>query len=199
MKILAFSDLHCDAEKARAIVTASANADVVVGAGDFANFRRGLEATLNILALLEKPFVLVAGNHETVEMLSAFTDQHAHWHLLHGTDVTVGAVTFFGVGYAIEPGATGDKPTVLPDAVAEPLLARCPRNAVFVTHAPAFGVGDLDQHGKNRGSPAIREAVAAQSPRLHLCGHIHFAWGTSGHIGTTPSHNLGPTVNWFEV
>ena len=35
MKILAFSDLHCDLEAAQRIVAASGPADVVVGAGDF--------------------------------------------------------------------------------------------------------------------------------------------------------------------
>ena len=35
MRILALSDLHCDREAAKNIVTESAAADVVVGAGDF--------------------------------------------------------------------------------------------------------------------------------------------------------------------
>jgi hypothetical protein len=32
----------------------------------------------------------------------------------------------------------------------------------------------------------------SRKPRLHLCGHIHHAWGTSGVIGECSVHNLGP-------
>lgn len=43
MKILAFSDLHCDEEAANRIVTAALEADLVIGAGDFAQTLNWIE------------------------------------------------------------------------------------------------------------------------------------------------------------
>ena len=47
MRVLAFSDLHRDQDAARAIVAASVEADVVIGAGDFATRREGLMERLD--------------------------------------------------------------------------------------------------------------------------------------------------------
>jgi uncharacterized protein len=199
MKILAFSDLHRDRARADAILAASVDADVVVGAGDFATFGQGLESTLGVLARLTVPFVLVPGNHEKLDALEPFAALHAHWHLLHGSSATINGVVFYGVGYAIEPDAKGNIRTVLSDEAAKLLFARCPTDAVLVTHAPAYGATDMDHDGTLRGSHTVRRVITARRPKLHLCGHIHAAWGTSTKIGRTLTHNLGPTVNWFDV
>ncbi|MDB5579143.1 MAG: hypothetical protein JWR80_4319, partial [Bradyrhizobium sp.] len=61
MRILAFSDLHRDAAQAEVIVNESRDADVVVGAGDFASRGLGHEDTLDILRRMTVPFVLVPG------------------------------------------------------------------------------------------------------------------------------------------
>jgi uncharacterized protein len=57
----------------------------------------------------------------------------------------------------------------------------------------------IQGNGAHEGSHAIRDAVVSTNPRLHLCGHIHHAWGTSGIIGECRVRNLGPTVNRFVV
>src|SRR5438309_9608155 len=98
MKILAFSDLHRDAAMAEAVVRESHNADVVVGAGDFATRGLGLEDTLPILRRMAVPFVLVAGNHDAVsEVRSACADWPQapcrHWQA-----VVLDGVPVVGVG-----------------------------------------------------------------------------------------------------
>jgi len=70
---------------------------------------------------------------------------------------------------------------------------------VLVTHSPPFGVADVQTTGAHEGSRAVRQVVETASPRLHLCGHIHHAWGMSGVIGRCAVHNLGPSLNWFTV
>ena len=47
MRILAFSDLHRDLEQAARLTELSADADVVIGAGDFASVHQGLEETID--------------------------------------------------------------------------------------------------------------------------------------------------------
>jgi predicted phosphodiesterase len=65
MRILAFSDLHRDLDQAARLVEMSAEADVVIGAGDFASVHEGLGETISALATIETPTILVPGNNET--------------------------------------------------------------------------------------------------------------------------------------
>lgn len=199
MKILAFSDLHRNAEIAQLIVDASQQADVVVGAGDFATKSEGLAETFDILKQIAVPVVFVAGNHDILaEMQDAMREWQAA-HLLHGKGVVIKGIPFFGLGYEIPAGA--DKPwnQRLEEAEAEALLTNCPEGAVLVTHSPPFGVADLQRNGENVGSRAILSVIEHRQPRLALCGHIHNAWGMKGIVGNCPVHNLGPSVHWFEV
>ena len=71
MRLLCFSDLHCNQDAARSLVKQADGVDVVIGAGDFANQHRGLELTLDILSEITTPTVLVPGNGETVDALRA--------------------------------------------------------------------------------------------------------------------------------
>jgi predicted phosphodiesterase len=48
MKLILFSDLHCDAGRARELVSRSRTVDFVLGAGDLGNVRRGLAQTGSI-------------------------------------------------------------------------------------------------------------------------------------------------------
>jgi Icc-related predicted phosphoesterase len=200
MRILAFSDLHRDAAAAREIVDASRDADVVVGAGDFATRGVGLCDTMDLLRAVTVPMVLVAGNHDDLDELRDACRINDTLHVLHGDGVTIAGISFFGLGFEI-PAGMRDEPwnRRLGEEEAARLLLACPPGAVLVTHSPPFGSADIQRNGAHEGSRAIRDAVVSTKPRLHLCGHIHHAWGTSGIIGECGVHNLGPTVNRFVV
>jgi Icc-related predicted phosphoesterase len=200
MRIIAFSDLHRDQAASRAIVAASTEADVVVGAGDFATHGAGIDETLGILGGIKVPLVLVAGNHDDLSDLRAAARGRPGWHVLHGETAKLGGVAFFGFGFEVGemPGALAQ--SILSEAQAARLLTACPRHAVLVTHSPPHGVADMQRDGSHQGSRrAIRACVEAQAPRLHVCGHIHHAWGTTGDIAGCPVVNLGPTPRVFEV
>ena len=84
MRILAFSDLHRDLEQGAKLVEMSAEADVVIGAGDFASMHEGLEETVDALAGIETPTVLVPGNNETVDALRSAAANWSAATVLHG-------------------------------------------------------------------------------------------------------------------
>lgn len=65
MRLLAFSDLHRNRDRAKQIVEMATEADVVIGAGDFATWRLGLTSTIDALRPISKPTLLVPGNNET--------------------------------------------------------------------------------------------------------------------------------------
>ena len=80
MRLLAFSDLHTDLGQAQRLAESSAQADVVVGVGDFASVHSGLEDTIEALGAIETPTVLVPGNNETEEALrEACADWSRAW------------------------------------------------------------------------------------------------------------------------
>lgn len=199
MKVLAFSDLHRDTDAATALLKASADASIVVGAGDFATKGQGASDTLEILANCKVPVLLVHGNHDDPDELATFCDGFENLHYLHGQTKVIEGVSFFGLGGEIPSRNDFLWNAAETETDASKLLERCPRNAVMITHTPPLGIADLQKDGEHEGSGAIRNALLETTPQLVLCGHIHHAWGTDGREGATYVRNLGPTANWFDV
>ncbi len=199
MKILAFSDLHRDVEAAGKIVAASADADVLVGAGDFATRGHGAAEIIRILQTAATPTVLVSGNHDNSKELRELCSDWSDGYLLNAQPITLANITFFGLGGEIPQRNNADWNEAVSEEDASKALSNCPDNAILITHMPPFGYADLQRDGSHDGSKSIAAALAEKQPLLHFCGHIHSAWGMSGKIGRTSIHNLGPTVNWFEL
>ena len=198
MKVLAFSDLHRDLDQAAKLVEMAADADVVIGAGDFASVHEGLDETIAALATIETPTVLVPGNNETEE---ALREAAAVWEaaaVLHGESESIDGVEFFGLGAGI-PVTPWDWSFDLDDEAATEMLAGCPEGAVLVLHSPPKDHCDSAGGGGNFGSPALLRAIEEKRPRLAVCGHIHESWGCESQVGETPVHNLGPKGTWLEV
>src|SRR5437588_11405880 len=108
MRFLLFSDLHCNAEAARRLVERAGTTDVLVGAGDVANMRRGIEVCIDVLRAVDRPAVLVPGNGESFEELQAACRDWPQARVLHGTGVEIGGVPFFGLGGAVPATPFGD-------------------------------------------------------------------------------------------
>lgn len=199
MKLLLFSDLHRDVDAARHLVDLARQVDVVIGAGDFANRHQGLHDTLDILADIKKPAVLVPGNGETVEELREAASVWKSARVLHGNGCEISGQAFWGVGGGIPVTPFGDWSYDFTEADAETLLADCPQQAILVVHSPPIDTVDHDSSGRIRGSQAIRDAVIAKSPRLVVCGHIHSDWGKRVTLDTTVIINAGPQGQLVDV
>ncbi|GGG72635.1 serine/threonine protein phosphatase [Salipiger pallidus] len=198
MRILAFSDLHRDRETAAQIVAASANADVLVGAGDFAMRGLGLADTLDVLSDVAAPLVVVSGNHDNSAELSAACEAAPMLHYLDGDTVSFGGVTFYGIGREIPFQKDAPWSESRSEDAARMMLRSCPEDAILVSHAPPYGVLDHQADGRCGGSQALRELLGERPPRLHLCGHIHHCAGQKSQLGATRIFNLGPSLTWIE-
>lgn len=193
MKLLCFSDLHRDKEAAQRLVDAAGEVDCVIGAGDFATCRKGIEDTLDILAAIEKPAVLVAGNGESFEELREGAKGWKSARVLHGTGCQIEGVDFWGVGGGIPVTPFGAWSYDFDESQAEQMLANCPVGAVLVVHSPPLDTVDHDGSGRVRGSRSIREAIGSKQPKLVVCGHIHGDWGKQVDLGPTRILNAGPS------
>lgn len=197
MKILAFSDLHQARARAADIVAASREADLVIGAGDFGNMRRGLAEAMEMLAGIEAAFVVVPGNNESLDELKAAAPDGVH--VLHGNAVEIDGKRIFGIGGGIPVTPFGSWSWDLTEAEAEALLEDLDGADILVTHSPPKGVADVTSTGLSVGSAAVHAAIERAQPGLVFCGHIHDCWGQEGMIGQSRVINLGPTVNWFDL
>ncbi len=198
MRILAFSDLHRDLDQAAKLVEMSADADVVIGAGDFASVHEGLGETIDALAAIEAPTVLVPGNNETEE---ALREAAAAWEaatVLHGEAATIEGAEFFGLGAGV-PVTPWDWSFDLDDAAAGAMIGGCPEGAILVLHSPPKGHCDSNGGGDHFGSPALLAGIEQRRPRIAVCGHIHESWGCESRVGETPVRNLGPGGTWLEI
>lgn len=198
MKLLAFSDLHRDLGQAAKLVEMSAEADVVIGAGDFASVHKGLNEAIGALAAIEKPTVLVPGNNETEDALREAASGWSAATVLHGGSTTIGGVEFFGLGAGV-PITPWEWSFDLDDETATEMLSGCPEGGVLVLHSPPQGHCDSNGGGGHFGSPALLEAIEEKRPRLAVCGHIHESWGCQSQIGGTEVRNLGPSGTSIEL
>ena len=198
MKLLAFSDLHRDLGQASELVEMSAEADVVIGAGDFASVHEGLGETIDALAAIEAPTILIPGNNETEDALREAASSWNEATVLHGGGTTIDGVEFYGLGAGI-PVTPWDWSFDLDDEAAAEKLAACPEGAILVLHSPPRGHCDANGSGDHFGSRALLAAIEERQPSLAVCGHIHESWGCASRVGETPIHNLGPKGTWLEV
>src|SRR5581483_12135520 len=103
MKLLAFSDLHRDQDRAERLVELAREADVVLGAGDYATMRKGLRGTIEVLSAIDKPTVLVPGNAESDTELWQACQGWRCAHVLHGDALQLEEAQFFGLGGGVPP------------------------------------------------------------------------------------------------
>lgn len=199
MRILATSDLHCDLVAIRAVVGAAGAADVVIVAGDLANKGQGALPLLELLKTIARPVILVPGNHDRLAEMRNFCAGWRDGHVLHGDALRLQGVTFFGLGAEIPRSNDEVWNFAMSEMQASRALSNCTPGAVLITHSPPKGLCDRQKDGRHDGSSAVLETVRTKGPRLHLCGHIHEAFGQSEQVGDCPVHNLGPTLNWFSA
>jgi Icc-related predicted phosphoesterase len=198
VRLFAFSDLHTDLDQAGELVERAGEADVVIGAGDFASVHRGLEETIEALSSIEAPTLLVPGNNESEEALREAARAWGAATVLHGESVEVDGRSFFGLGGGI-PVTPWDWSFDLDENEAAKALERCPDGAVMVIHSPPRGHCDRSGRDERLGSEAVLAALERSRPPLLLCGHIHESWGCESRVGPTQVLNLGPQGRVLEL
>jgi uncharacterized protein len=197
VKLLAFSDLHRDRERAARLVELASEVDVVVGAGDYATMRMGLEGTIETLSAITAPTVLVPGNAESDTELWRACSVWPSADVLHGRGKEIAGAQFFGLGGGVPPTPFPWSFDLSEDEAAAK-LERCPEGAVLVVHSPPKGYVD-EVHGRHLGSTSVLEVIERKRPAVVVCGHIHQCWGAEAAIGITPVFNVGPEGRLLEI
>lgn len=192
MKLLLFSDLHCNLAAAQRLVDMSRDVDVAIGAGDFGQMRHRIGACIPILKELPCPAVVVPGNNESLEELQEACRGWDKVHVLHGNGVAINGVKFFGLGGGVPVTPFGAWSWDFSESDAAKLLADFPAGGVLISHSPPKGCLDVDDHGSSRGSTSVSDLILAKSPKLVVCGHIHACGGRTEISKGTMVVNAGP-------
>lgn len=195
VRVLAFSDLHADRPAADRLIALAAEADLVIGAGDFCNHRHGLDEVMDWLRALAGKAVYVPGNAESGDELRAATKAR----VLHGGGCGQAGLSLFGLGYAVPVTPFGSWSCDLTEEAAGGMLAAFEGADILISHSPPQGLADRSSSGRALGSTAVRSAIERAQPRYCLCGHIHDSWGQRGRIGATEVINLGPRGVMLEL
>lgn len=199
MKLLLFSDIHLNQEHCNRIVELSAEADVVIGAGDYCSLRQNLNKVIAWLSVISKPTVLVPGNSESHDELQNACKDWPSVKVLHAKGVEIQGVLFYGIGGGIPVTPFGQWSWDFTEEQAEIMLDKCPKDAVLITHSPPKGILDKSSSGAQLGSIAIRNYINFNKPSLVICGHIHESGGKEQSIGKTTVINAGPSGIFFDL
>ncbi len=198
MRFLLFSDLHTDKEACAGIVEKSSGVDLVIGAGDYALFRTGLDETLELLSGISVPTILVHGNHESHSELVAASARYENFHVLHGNTIRLKGILFMGLGAGIPITPFGDWSVDLSEEEARDTLPEINEEFFFVSHSPPYSCLDQIHDGEHIGSQSILSYILKTKPALVVCGHIHEQWSQCETIDDIPIINAGPEGVVFE-
>ena len=189
MKVLIFSDIHCDVKALERLVATPA--DAYFAAGDLATFSQGLDKMGPVLARVRAPVYVMPGNHESEAEIEAFCRQY-DFEFFHNRVVEMGGRHIAGLGYSnITPFKT-------PGEYREPEFAERLnpwaglKPLVLICHCPPLNT-PLDRAGEGLhfGSPTIGRFIETNQPEWFFCGHIHEAEGVSAQLGSTRAMNVG--------
>ena len=192
MKLLVFSDIHADLRAASSLVKRSADVDAVIGAGDYGMPCKGLGEMISALMQIEKPTVLVSGNCENTDDLKSACRAWHNAHVLHGEQITIDGMSFYGIGGGIPITPIGSWSYDFSEDEASHLLKDSPSGGVLISHSPPKGIVDISSDGRRLGSTALRDAIINKNPLLVVCGHIHASAGQIDRFGETTVINAGP-------
>ncbi|NRA88466.1 MAG: metallophosphoesterase, partial [Rhizobiales bacterium] len=114
---------------------------------------------IGILSKINKPVLLVSGNHDNLMQIRKLCLQHEHLHLLHGDGIAIDGIDFFGLGCEVPKSNDNDWNEWLSEDAAAKMLKNMPNDCVLISHSPAYGKCDLQIYGAHEGSNAILDCV----------------------------------------
>lgn len=191
MKMTFISDTHGKHEylTSKAYNNILGSGDVLVHAGDCTNVGKVGEIKDFLDWFSNTEFthkIFIAGNHDfgfelVHEIAPEYKEKGVHY--LFDSEVVIDGVKFYGSPWQPE---FYDWAFNLPrgEKLAEK-WAMIPGNTdVLITHGPAYGMLDHTISGQLVGCEDLFKRVMEVQPKIHVCGHIHWAYGQKNFLGT---------------
>ncbi|MBI1972686.1 metallophosphoesterase family protein [Candidatus Woesearchaeota archaeon] len=195
MNILAFTDVHANKKMLLTLVKKAKQADLLICCGDISVFEQGFKQSLKILTHVEKPLLLIHGNHEeerTVEdvrMKYVIPFHRKPYRIANYLFLGHGGGGFSMVDRKLEKRLPHLKAKIHPGD-----------KVIFVTHAPPHHT-ELDYLPLfgHVGCRSITKALRELKPQLFLCGHLHENFNVRQKMDKTLLLNPGPFGTLIEL
>lgn len=196
---LLFSDLHCSNKYLAALpdlIAQNKKIKVLIFAGDAVNMGEPvwfMDKFVETIQKIDLPLLWVPGNNDFGR---AYHKLNAKYKSLEGKVVSIEGRDFTGVG--------GSPASWSGQYAGENMIDRKKiGGTIFISHVPPPGILTLQQKDlpsptesndgiPNTGLPAGRQVRDdrpsgrrfSDSPIVHICGHLHYRWGTA-YLGQT--------------
>jgi Icc-related predicted phosphoesterase len=195
-KSILFSDLHCNNKQLQNLydfIIKNNDIDALIFAGDVVNMGEPvwfMEKFIKIIDELKRPFLWVPGNNDFGR---AYHKLNARYKSLEGKVVKYCGQKFSGVGGSPTSWAGQYEGESMIDKKAI-------GGSIFISHYPPPGRHFLSKYDQpchsERSEESIRNALIdpsaasqddnqrdnrqfADAPLVHVCGHLHYRWGTA--------------------
>ncbi|MFH0936281.1 MAG: metallophosphoesterase [Candidatus Woesearchaeota archaeon] len=185
MKILVFTDIHGVFTILKKIARKSQKADLLICCGDVSNFGRNLNKIFLFLKKLNKPLLIIHGNHETYENIDEFSKMYDYIINLHNKTYSIDNYEFFGWG----GGGFSRKDEKL-DKINN--KTKFNKKLIFISHSVPYKTKLDALNHDHVGSISIRKFIEKQKPILNFCGHLHENEARRDKINNTLIINPGP-------
>ena len=162
-------------------------ADVIVHSGDIT--QNGTEAeVLDFIhwyeSLSYQHKIFIAGNHDLCLCGAELDGLEANCHYLYGSGIELDGLKFWGI-----PLLVGDQKS----GHYEEMIKAIPADTdILITHEAPYGICDDNDYP---GSLDLLDKALEVSPRCHLFGHVHEAYGLQTSKSTLFS-NAALTDRW---
>jgi len=189
MKILAFVDTHGSLEAIKRLLVKGEGVDLLVCAGDISNFGHNLKESIAKFKKLNKPMLIIHGNHESEEQIKELSKEFPWLINLHKGSYNLGEYCFFGYGgggFSMEDREY--------EKVANKFKKTLKKGSklIVITHGPPYGTKcDYLPHQGYRGCKTYTNMDKELKPILHICGHLHETAAVRCTIGNTLVINPG--------
>jgi len=205
MKILAFVDTHGSTKSLKIAQAKAKDADIVICAGDLTVFEESLDKHLSNLSKLDKPVLVIHGNHESEESMKKSCSLFKNLVFLHKGVFEYENYLIFGYGGGgfsetdknFENVAKKFEKTIK-DA-GKKIEKENKKNktskklkTILVLHAPPYGTKLDHVMGEHAGSKSYRKFIDKVKPTIVICGHLHENAGKDEQVGKTIMINPGP-------
>jgi len=124
------------------------------------------------IALDYKYKIFIAGNHDYClegkrqEIIQSFLPENCYY--LCNSGITIEGWSFWGIPFFFSDDVSGNY---------KQSITQIPNETdIIITHRPPFGIMDRSNN-TTYGCPDLLQVVLEVTPRYHLFGHIHDAYG----------------------
>ncbi len=191
MKILIFTDSHGNVSSLKKLVERAKKDDIdlVICAGDISVFGDKLDKLVEMVSKINKPFLIIHGNHEDEAEISRACKPFKNCINIH--EAGFSGPNFTVLGYGGGGFSKVDKKFEKVAKIFKKIIKDKGGKIILVTHAPPYNT-TVDEIRKDHvGNKSIREFIISAKPDLVVCGHLHDTFGRKDKIGKTIVINPG--------